>query len=69
MLRNMTRQYCKGKRGKAVKITDGTTVRTCQRALSVFYATMRKNKWDESRPRPSATEETMNWYLKIKGLK
>jgi len=70
MLQNMKRQYCKGgaKGGKEVKFTDGKSMTVCQKARSVFYATMRKNRWDESKPRPKASEETLNWFLKKRGL-
>lgn len=53
----------------SVKFTDGSSVMVCAKARSVFYATMRKNKWDESKPRPKVSAETVNWFLKNKGLK
>ena len=70
MLSNMKRQYCKaGGKQKSVKFTDGKSMLVCQKALSVFYATLRKNKWDDTKPRPKATSETVSWFLKVKGLK
>ena len=65
----MSKQYCKGNKGKSVKFTDGSTMNVCQKAQSVFYATCRRNKWDYTKPRPTATSETVEWFLKLKGLK
>jgi len=69
MLRSIAKTYCKGEGGKSVKITDGSTVSVCAKGLTVFYATLRKNGWNESKPRPKATSETVEWYLEKKGLK
>jgi len=65
----MVKTYCKGGKGTKVKFTDGSSIVVCAKARTVFYATLRKNKWDESRPRPKTTEETVSWFLKRKGLK
>ena len=70
MLSNMKKKYCKaGAKQSKVTFSDGSSMMVCQKARSVFYATLRKNKWDENRPRPKASEETLNWFLKKKGLK
>jgi len=69
MLRNMRKEYCKkGMPTTKEKFSDGSVMVVCKRARAVFYATMRKNKWDETKPRPSATEETLRWFIKSKGI-
>jgi len=72
MLKNMRKRYCKGvilkTKKNEVKLAGGKTMYLCSKAKGVFYATMRKNRWDESKARPSATEETLNWFLRKKGL-
>ena len=69
MLVNLRKQYCKngGKQSK-VTFSDGKSMMVCQKALSVFYATMRKNKWDYTKARPKATSETVTWFLKKRGI-
>ena len=47
----MTKKYCKGKLDKT---QDG--VKTCQKALSVFYATLKKKGIDYTK---APTEETL----------
>jgi len=82
MLKNMVKQYCKGskkkvkvlkgkpkQKGKTIKFTDGTELFVCARARAVFYATLRKNRWDDTKPRPRVTSETVEWFLRQKGLK
>ena len=70
MLSNMKKQYCKGdSKGKTIEFTDGSKMIVCEKAQSVFYATIRKQGWDETKGRPKATEETVNWYLELMGVK
>jgi len=65
----MRKQYCKaGGKTTEVDFTDGKKMRLCRKALNVFYATMRKNKWDYKKPRPKATSETVTWLLRRRGL-
>ena len=61
MLRGMTKQYCTGKSKDTTSGKDVGGVRTCQKAESVFYATLRKHGWDEKQPRPQRlTEEVFS---------
>ena len=52
-----------------VDFADGSSMMMCDKARSVFYATMRKHGWDETKGRPKATSETVEWYLKLMGVK
>jgi len=65
----MVKTYCKGGKGTKVKFIDGSSMVVCNKARTVFYATMRKNKWDESKPRKKGTSETVDWFLRMRGVK
>jgi hypothetical protein len=39
--------------------TDGSSVRLCKKAWTVFFATMRKRGWDEKSARPHTVSETV----------
>ena len=67
----MVKQYCKGKTSSDEKFefADGSSISGCKKARSVFYATMREHGWDEKKSRPKATEETIEWYLQLLGVK
>jgi len=70
MLKNMRKQYCKaGMPTTQVDLAGGKKLTICKLAYSRFIATCRKNKWNYEKPRPSATEETLNWFLRKKGFK
>lgn len=64
MLDNMTEQYCEVRD----KTVQGYPRKTCQKALSVFYATCKKNGWDYTKPRPK-TREHLNIISPIKIVK
>lgn len=68
----MRKEYCEGKvpvkEANKMEFNDGSKVYVCPKAKSVFYATMRKQKIDYTKPRGKATEETVSWFLKSKGV-
>lgn len=54
MVRGMAKQY-KGQGSiKCRPFTDGSKVCASEKAWSVFYATIRKRKWDDTRPMPKS---------------
>jgi len=69
MLASMKRTYCKGGKGTKMTFTDGSSTIVCTKARTVFYATMRKNGWDETKPRKKGASETVDWFLRLRGVK
>lgn len=54
------RSYCSsGDTMIARDFTDGSSVKLCKKAWSVFFATIRKRGWDEKSARPKSVSETV----------
>jgi len=67
MALGMKSSYCK-KGDKLVlrDFTDGSKVGACNKAWSVFFATCRKNHWDETKPRHAkVTQEAFNEAVEL----
>jgi len=58
MAKSMAKQYKEGE-STCRPFTDGTKVCAAKRAWSVFFATLNKNKWDETKSRPTQVNETV----------
>jgi hypothetical protein len=60
MAAGMKKTYCKkGDKLVGRSFTDGSKVRLCSKAWSVFFATIRKHGWKETKPRPRTVNETV----------
>lgn len=57
--------YCKRDPTKvSYKFTDGTTLSGCKGGWSVFYATLKKRGWSDTKPMPKkASEAIIKWFL------
>ena len=42
--------------------TDGSQVCISKKAWSVFFATLNKRGWSDTKPMPKKTSETLEWY-------
>jgi len=52
-------KYCKkGSKRKSNDFTDGTKLYGCKRGWSIFFATLNKRGWDDTKPRPKKVSET-----------
>ena len=58
MIQSIGKQY-KGNSVKCRDLTDGTKVCVSTKAWSVFFATMRKKGWNESKPKSKSINETV----------
>jgi len=68
MLDGMTDQYCDGKTEDTTtgQTAEGYSGKTCQKALSVFYATCKEKGWDYTKPRPKERlTERFQWAMPI----
>jgi len=65
MARGMGKEY---KEGKVVcrDFTDGSKVCISEKAWSVFFATLNKKGWDESKSMPKSTSEALEEWLRKK---
>lgn len=62
LIKRVNSTYCRGK-------NDGAPAPfKCKKARQVFYAIMRKNKWDETKPRPGNAIDDMELVKKAKDL-
>lgn len=61
MLSSLRSQYCsKGASGEARDLADGSKFSMCKKGWTVFFATMRKKGWDETKtPAKHVTSETV----------
>lgn len=60
MIRGMKNTYCKkGDKMKARPLTNGKKISSCKKGWSVFFATLRKRGWDDTKPRPKKVSETV----------
>lgn len=52
--------YCSGDSPKECRdFTDGSKVCLCKKGWSVFFATLNKHGWDDTKPRPHTVSETI----------
>lgn len=59
MIGNMRSQYCsKGDSMISRDMSDGSKASMCKKGWSVFFATLRKKGWKETKPRGKVTAET-----------
>ena len=71
MIRGMKRTYCKGGANVCRDFSDGTKICACEKAWSVFFATVTKNwgRGAETKPIPKHVqeayerEELIEWFL------
>lgn len=61
MISGMRKSYCPrgSKSDKTMKFTDGSSVKVCAKAASVFYATMKKKGWDYGKARSKKVTQTV----------
>jgi len=64
MASGMRKTYCGKKDGKGGgpecrKFTDGVPFCMCKKAWSVFFATLNKKGWKDTKPRPKSVTETV----------
>jgi len=63
MVLGMKATYCKkGAKMKERDFTDGSKVRACTKAWSVFFASLNKRGWKSEKPRPK-TQETVEDFI------
>lgn len=58
MVKSMKASYKAGKT-KCRKFTDGAITCMSKKAWSVFYATLNKHGWKDTKPRPKSVTETV----------
>lgn len=61
MISGMRKSYCPQgvKLDKTMGFTDGSSMKVCAKAASVFYATMNKKGWSYGKARPKKVTQTV----------
>jgi len=72
MAKNMKKQYCKGDIPRTDKnklsFVDGSKLYLCPQAKSVFFATLRKHGWSETKPRPTKNAVPLETHMTTIGI-